>query len=316
MPKYMAEATNPADAQVQALSAMMGPMMVMMVVMASMMFFPFIRIALSVSAGSVIEPTLPFHSQYFVPTVFVVGSSIMVVNTIIRSFFVDSLKQAHNAHRGKQIGKQNFREARMERDTSRINKMQELQMSLGPENMATQAEMFRPMMFTIVFIIAIFSWMSHSIETFRVSYVSLPWSPTWSFTERIFWIIPAWIASYITMSAPLGRIIDRHIKIIRYKRHPLVLAAGNRSQSPFCICLRNQRRNHAPLLQEPDNPREEGPGHEKQGKEKRSRKRPEGEILSIAPPMKGSTCPTCGSEFIMRASNGKLRCDVCRYEWR
>ena len=26
------------------------------------------------------------------------------------------------------------------------------------------------------------------------------------------------------MSAPLGRIIDRHIKIIRYKRHPLVLA--------------------------------------------------------------------------------------------
>ena len=56
MPKYMAEATNPADAQVQALSAMMGPMMVMMVVMASMMFFPFIRIALSVSAGSVIEP--------------------------------------------------------------------------------------------------------------------------------------------------------------------------------------------------------------------------------------------------------------------
>ncbi len=28
----MAEATNPADAQVQALSAMMGPMMVMMVV--------------------------------------------------------------------------------------------------------------------------------------------------------------------------------------------------------------------------------------------------------------------------------------------
>ena len=207
MPVYMAEATNPADAQVQALSAMMGPMMVMMVVMASMMFFPFIRIALSVSAGSVIEPTLPFHSQYFVPTVFVVGSSIMVVNTIIRSFFVDSLKQAHNAHRGKQIGKQ-LREARMERDTSRINKMQELQLSLGPENMATQAQMFRPMMFTIVFIIAIFSWMSHSIETFRVSYVSLPWSPTWSFSERIFWIIPAWIASYITMSAPLGRIID------------------------------------------------------------------------------------------------------------
>ena len=156
MPKHMAEATNPADAQMQALSAMMGPMLVMMVVMLALMLFPPLRIGLSFSAGSIIEPALPFHSQYFVPTVFVVGSSIMVVNTIIRSFFVDSMKQAHNAHRGKQIGKQ-LREARMERDTSRINKMQELQMALGPENMATQAEMFRPMMFTIVFIIAIFS---------------------------------------------------------------------------------------------------------------------------------------------------------------
>ena len=158
MPRYMAEAPNPADAQMQALSAMMGPMLMMMVVMLGLMFFPPLRIGLSYSAGSVIEPALPFHNQYFVPTVFVVGSSIMVVNTIIRSFFVDSMKQAHNAHRGKQIGKQ-LREARMERDTSRTNKMQELQMALGPENMATQAEMFRPMMFTIVFIIAIFSWM-------------------------------------------------------------------------------------------------------------------------------------------------------------
>ena len=88
----MAEATNPADAQMQALSAMMGPMLMMMVVMLALMFFPFIRIALSFSAGSIIEPALPFHNQYFVPTVFVVGSSIMVVNTIIRSFFVDSMK--------------------------------------------------------------------------------------------------------------------------------------------------------------------------------------------------------------------------------
>ena len=205
-------------------------------------------------------------------------------NTIIRSFFVDSLKQAHNAHRGKQIGKQ-LREARMERDTSRINKMQELQLSLGPENMATQAEMFRPMMFTIVFIIAIFSWMSHSIETFRVSYVSLPWSPTWSFNERIFWIIPAWIASYITMSAPLGRIIDRHIKIIRYKRHPLVLAAEpipepllhlleepkKKSRSSESRTRQSQRRRSGP--------RKTGQKKEEQEKIRR------GNTLS-APPMK------------------------------
>ena len=314
MPRYMAEAPNPADAQMQALSAMMGPMLMMMVVMLALMFFPPLRIGLSYSAGSLIEPTLPFHSQYFVPTVFVVGSSIMVVNTIIRSFFVDSMKQAHNAHRGKQIGKQ-LREARMERDTSRINKMQELQMALSPENMATQAEMFRPMMFTIVFIIAIFSWMSASIESFRVSYVSLPWAPTWSFTDRILWIIPAWIAAYITMSAPLGRIIDRHIKIIRYKRHPLVLAAEPIPE-PLLYMLEDPKIKSKSSASRTRQSQRRRAGPRKTGVKNEKRERAKGGNTQVAPPKEGTACPSCDSDMIVRTSQGKLRCNLCRNEWR
>ena len=33
-------------------------------------------------AGGVLEPALPFHDIYFVPTVLIVGSSIMFVNTV------------------------------------------------------------------------------------------------------------------------------------------------------------------------------------------------------------------------------------------
>ena len=100
----MAQPPQPGDAQAQAMSSMMGPMLVMFAIMIPLMLFDSIRISLSNSAGSVIEPLLPFHSEYFVPTVFVVGSSIMVVNTIIRSLFTDPLKQAHHAHRSKQSG--------------------------------------------------------------------------------------------------------------------------------------------------------------------------------------------------------------------
>ena len=80
--------------------------------------------------------------------------------------------------------------------------------------------MMKPMVFTMVFIIAIFSWMAGSVESFRVGFVSLPWDPMWSFNARVLWIFPAWIATYIAMSAPLGRILDRHIKIVRFSRHP------------------------------------------------------------------------------------------------
>ena len=200
------------DPQAESMSSMMMPMLFLMLMMVVLMLNPSLRILLADGAGYAIEPMLPFHTAYFVPTVFIVGSSIMIVNTIIRAFFTDPLSQAHISHRQKQIGKQ-LREAQMARDTARTEKMQKMQMSMQPEQMAMQAAMMRPMMFTMVFIIAIFSWMASEVESFRVSFVSLPWAPMWSFNERIMWIFPAWIATYITMSAPLGTVSYTHLTL-------------------------------------------------------------------------------------------------------
>lgn len=237
----------------------------------------------------------------------------MVVNTIIRSFFIDPIKQAHFSHRQRQVGKQ-LREAQVARDTARVEKMQKLQMEMMPENMAMQSAMMRPMMFTIVFIIAIFSWMASEVETFRVSFVSLPWLPMWSFNERILWIFPAWIATYITMSAPFSRIIDRHLKILRYKSHPVVLAADPLPE-PLLHLIKedkpksNSRERRSRMAQRRrDGPRKKGPQAE-------STKLKGGNTHTSAP-RAGTTCPSCSTDMISRSQSGRLRCDVCRHEWR
>jgi len=301
------------DAQAEAMSSMMMPMLVLLLVMMVLYFIPGLRMLMADSAGLAIEPLLPFHELYFVPTVFIVGSSIMVVNTIIRSIFVDPIKQAHFSHRQRQVGKQ-LREAQMARDTARVEKMQRLQMEMMPENMAMQSAMMRPMMFTIVFIIAIFSWMGSEVETFRVAFVSLPWLPMWSFNERILWIFPAWIATYITMSAPFSRIIDRHLKILRYRSHPAVLAAD-----PLPEPLLH-------LIKEDKNPKSSRERRTRMAQRRRDgpRKRTSQETI-IKPksgnthnsaPRAGTTCPSCSTDMISRRQNGRLRCDVCRHEWR
>ena len=301
------------DAQSEAMSSMMMPMLVLLLVMMVLMFVPGLRVLLADSAGLAIEPLLPFHELYFVPTVFIVGTSIMVVNTIIRSFFIDPIKQAHFSHRQRQVGKQ-LREAQVARDTARVEKMQKLQMEMMPENMAMQSAMMRPMMFTIVFIIAIFSWMASEVETFRVSFVSLPWLPMWSFNERILWIFPAWIATYITMSAPFSRIIDRHLKILRYKSHPVVLAADPLPE-PLLHLIKedkpksNSRERRSRMAQRRrDGPRKKGPQAE-------STKLKGGNTHTSAPRV-GTTCPSCSTDMISRSQSGRLRCDVCRHEWR
>ncbi len=308
----MAPAQAGGDAQADAMASMMLPMMMLLGMMVLLMFYPGLRIGLSDVAGSVLEPMLPFHQTYFVPTVFIVGSSIMVVNTIIRSLFMDPLQQAHFSHRSRQIGKQ-LREARMARDTAMADKMQTIQMEMMPEQMKMQSSMMKPMVFTMVFIIAIFSWMASSVESFRVGFVSLPWDPMWSFNARVLWIFPAWIATYIAMSAPLGRIIDRHIKIVRYSRHPLVLS-GDSIPEPLLYMLDDGKGSPSASSAVRRTQRRAGPRKtgipSKKGSQNRSGNK------HAAPPREGLTCNLCKSDMISRTPKGLLRCDVCRSEWR
>ena len=92
-----------------------------------------IRVSMAGIAGGILEPALPFHDQYFVPTVLIVGSSIMIVNTVFRSLFMDPMMQAHINHRNKQLRKL-MNEARMSRDHVRLEKVQKMQMHLMPES--------------------------------------------------------------------------------------------------------------------------------------------------------------------------------------
>ena len=307
----MAPTEAGGDAQADAMASMMLPMLLLLGMMVLLMFYPGLRIGLSDTAGSVLEPMLPFHQTYFVPTVFIVGSSIMVVNTIIRSLFMDPLQQAHFSHRSRQIGQQ-LREARMSRDTATADKMQTIQLEMMPEQMKMQSSMMKPMVFTMVFIIAIFSWMASSVESFRVGFVSLPWNPMWSFNSRVFWIFPAWIATYIAMSAPLGRIIDRHIKIVRFSRHPLVLS-GETIPEPLLYMLEDKNPKNssssARRVQRRSGPRKTGTSPKTPSKRSSGNKH-------AAPPRQGLTCKICNSDMISRTPKGLLRCEVCRSEWR
>ena len=82
-----------------------------------------LRLSMANLAGGFLEPTLPFYDLYFVPTVLIVGSSIMIVNTVFRSLFMDPMLQAHLNHRNKQLRKL-MQEARLSRDHVRLEKIQ------------------------------------------------------------------------------------------------------------------------------------------------------------------------------------------------
>ena len=85
--------------------------------------------------------------------------------------FMDPIAQAHLQHRQREV-RQIMNEARMNRDSSLQDKAMTLQQQMMPEQMDLQTGMMKPMMFTMVFIIGIFAWLTTSVENFRVDYVS------------------------------------------------------------------------------------------------------------------------------------------------
>jgi len=295
-----------------------GTMMMMllfMVMMTVLIINPSIRNGLGEAADPILSPILPEES-YFVITVAILGMFSMTLNTVIRNFFLDPIAQAHIGHRQSQV-RMMMNEARLSRDPILQEKAMTLQQQLMPEQLEIQMGAMKPMMFTMVFIIGIFAWMTTAVESFRVDYVSLPWAPEWNLMKDKFLFFPAWICTYICMSAAYGRILDRHIKLFRYKSHPIV-EAGDVIKEPLL---------HLVATKQPKSQQAQQRQQRSQRKTHRTTKRDDPEKVNNASnesatssPSAGLvdvplTCPECDGDVITNDGPKMKRCNICFHEW-
>lgn len=285
-------------------------MLIVMVMMTVLIMTPSIRLSLGTTADPLLSPLLPEES-FFVITVLILGVFSMTLNTVIRNFFVDPMDQAHIGHRQGQV-RQIMNEARMSRDPILQEKAMTLQQQMMPEQFDVQMGAFKPMMFTMIFIIGIFAWLTTAVETFRVDYVSLPWAPEWNLLEDRFLFFPAWICCYISMSAAYGRVLDRHIKLARYKSHPLVLSGEVIKEpllhliatKPAAASNQAKKRQQRSQRRSQQNKKKTAPAKNVDSDEKVE----EQSVYDFS-------CPECQGDVITHDGPRTKRCNVCFHEW-
>ena len=283
-------------------------MLLFMIVMTFMLMSEGIRTSMGNYADPFLSGWLP-EEKWFVLTVFILGSISMFINTVLRNFFMDPISQAHIGHRQSQVRKM-MNEARMGRDPILMEKAQTLQQHMMPEQMSVQMGAMKPMMFTLIFIIAIFSWIGTAVGDYRVNYVSLPWSPEWNLETGKFLFFPAWIAVYICMSAPFGRVVDRHLKLFRYRTHPIV-AEGKKLKEPLLHLVstpKSGRNSQANSRRARSEQRRSGPRKKKSSQPRSS------DSATVA--VNSKECPECGSTLVERDGPNVLVCKLCRHQWR
>ena len=311
----MASGSAPPPPQPPGGSMLM--MLGVMVMMTLLIMNPDIRNSLGDVADPILDPILP-QEAYFVLTVLILGSFSMTMNTVLRNFFTDPLAQAHIGHRQGQVRRM-MNDARLSRDPILQEKATTLQQQMMPEQLKVQMGAMKPMMFTMVFIIGIFAWLTTAVESFRVDYVSLPWASEWNLLEDKFLFFPAWICAYICMSAPLGRVIDRHIKLFRYRKHPLVMS-GETLKEPLLHLVATSteskggdaRRRQQRSQRNTNSNRRKSKSNKKDSNIWEQNDRSESQSVSAT----GSNeCPECGLTMVTRMGPRTKRCDVCRHEW-
>jgi len=281
-------------------------MLLFMVLMTFMLMSGDIRGTLGEYADPILSPWLPEDTS-FILTVWVLGSISMFVNTALRNVFMDPVSQAHIGHRQSQVRKM-MNEARVGRDPILMEKAQTLQQHMMPEQMKIQMGAMKPMMFTMFFIIAIFAWIGTMVADFRVDYVSLPWVPEWNLLHDTFIFFPAWIAAYICMSAPLGRVVDRHIKLFRYKSHPLV-ESGEHIKEPLIHLVASNKSTTS----------REASSRQRKSRSRRNTPRKSAskdQEVKKAKTKSTGDCPECGSDMVERDGPNQMICQICRHEWR
>ena len=306
----MANGNNPPPPQPPGGSMMM--MLMVMVLMTLLIMNPGIRTTMGGFADPLLSPILPEES-FFIIIVLILGTMSMLMNTVLRSFFLDPIEQAHIGHRQGQVRRM-MNDARISRDPILQEKATVLQQQMMPEQLKVQMGAMKPMMFTMVIIIAVFSWLTTTVESFRVDYVSLPWASEWNLLTDKFLFFPAWICAYICMSAPFGRVVDRHIKLIRYRTHPVV-SSGDKLKEPLLHLVANQNKTvdkNAKRRRQKSKVQTKKKSSNDTPKNTGSKKTSKTETYSG---IDGLTCPKCGVDMISKAGPRKKKCDVCRHQW-
>ena len=274
---------------------------------------PGIRSTMGGIADPILSPVLPEES-FFIMTVLILGTFSMLMNTVLRSFFLDPIEQAHIGHRQGQIRRM-MNDARISRDPILQEKATILQQQMMPEQLKVQMGAMKPMMFTMIIIIAVFSWLTTTVETFRVDYVSLPWASEWNLLTDKFLFFPAWICAYICMSAPFGRVVDRHIKLFRYRTHPVV-ASGDKLKEPLLHLVASKGKTVDKNAQKR---KQRSKSQSKKKASAKSTEKLEGNKKSTKSKaysgVDGIICPTCGSDMITKSGPRNKKCNVCRHQW-
>ncbi len=205
----------PAAPQTGGSSQLMIMMMMFMTMF--IMFIEPMRNAVGGAAWIVLYPMIGFDSKYPVITLFLAGLVMVLLTTIIRHYFIDWVSAAKNQAMMKHFNKE-LRDARMAQNEKKVAKLMAKQPEIMKINMESSMSQMKPMAFTMIFIIATFTFLGVFVNDLSSTMFSIPWHYNVNFQTSVVCAFQNWIFVYMLISLSFGQVLQRMLKLVTFSK--------------------------------------------------------------------------------------------------
>ncbi len=183
-----------------------------------------LRNAVGNAVGFVLNPVFRGIGIYNFPvlTIMILGAVMVILTTVIRHFTTDWLETARTQAMMRHFQKE-FGQARKDNNTYKLKKLQDIQPRIMQAQQEASLKQMKTMPITMIVVIPLFTWLFTYVGQLEYLAYTAPWNPTVQLLESS--VFPHYILLYMTLSIPLGALIQKAMKFISWKerwqdRHP------------------------------------------------------------------------------------------------
>jgi uncharacterized membrane protein (DUF106 family) len=213
-------AGNP-NPQPQAGASSQIIMMMMIFGTMFVMFIPELRDGVGNIAGIVLEPIIGFDRNYPVLTVLLAGIGLVTFSSAVRHYFIDWVDTAEKQAKMKDFNK-TMRDARMARDDAEVKKLQQKQLDMSKDQMTSMFDQMKPMMFTMIFLVATFAFIGSFVTKIPGATLSVPWSGNVdmnaSLSSSACCAFSNWMLLYMLISMSIAQVTQRIFKYYSFSK--------------------------------------------------------------------------------------------------
>ncbi|HUR61739.1 MAG TPA: EMC3/TMCO1 family protein [Candidatus Thermoplasmatota archaeon] len=183
------------------------------------------RNAMGKYAGYVMDPLIGFGGRYPVLTILIAGAILVAATTVVRHFTTDWIETARTTAYSRHYQKE-MMAARKENNTYKIKKLTEAQPEMMKRTQEMNSKQLKTMPITMLVAVPLFAWVSTFLAGLDYTWYSAPWNPSVDmfatngilpFGAHGSSLFQHWILLYMTLSIPLGALIQKTMKYFAWK---------------------------------------------------------------------------------------------------